>query len=138
MRSLLDGPVSADAWAIERGYSVLAVRPRMTELFKAGLIYKVGTAESIDGNPQNVFQMGVIHVVRILDPSLHYRGPIGGYTVDAVIDETLTRIRSESIADAALAQEWWEAQAALVRRKYEIQPDSRDEVVQSTRPHSGR
>lgn len=91
MRSLLDGPVSADAWAIERGYSVLAVRPRMTELFKAGLIYKVGTAESIDGNPQNVFQMGVIHVVRILDPSLHYRGPIGGYTVDAVIDETLTR-----------------------------------------------
>ena len=47
-------------------------------------------------------------------------------------------IRSESIADAALAQEWWEAQAALVRRKYEIQPDSRDEMVQSTRPRSGR
>ena len=28
-------------------------------------------------------------------------------------------IRSESIADVKLAQEWWEAQAAVVRRKYE-------------------
>lgn len=88
MRSLLDGPVSADAWAIERGYSVLAVRPRMTELFKAGLVYKVGTAKSIDGNPQNVFQMGAVYLGRIAVN--YYARPIGS-NLDTLIDETLTR-----------------------------------------------
>lgn len=28
-------------------------------------------------------------------------------------------IRSESIADAELAQRWWEAKAAIIRKRYE-------------------
>lgn len=36
-------------------------------------------------------------------------------------------IRSESIADVKLAQEWWEAQAAVVRRKYETQDSNQSD-----------
>ena len=82
MRSLLDGPVSADAWAIERGYSILSVRPRMSDLKNAGLIYECGTAKTVDGNPQNVFRV-------TSEASWHiYRRAL---SLDATIDETLTR-----------------------------------------------
>jgi hypothetical protein len=48
---------NADGWAESRELSFLQTRPRFSELFKAGLIWQVGTGKSALGNPQDIYDL---------------------------------------------------------------------------------
>lgn len=57
LKDLYEGRWSADEWAASKGISILSVRPRMSELKKKGLIYRVGFGRTVDGNNQEKFTM---------------------------------------------------------------------------------
>jgi hypothetical protein len=48
---------NADAWAAEKGLSILSVRPRVSEINKAGLLHRVAYGLTQDGNDQDVFTL---------------------------------------------------------------------------------
>lgn len=51
------GAWNADAWAGANGLSILSVRPRVTELKKAGLLHRIGYGLTQDGNEQDKFTL---------------------------------------------------------------------------------
>lgn len=54
MRHLYNvGPLSSDQWAIDHNISHMLVRPRMSCLKKAGIVYRMGFGLSVEGNNQD-------------------------------------------------------------------------------------
>jgi hypothetical protein len=57
LKSYYEGQFSADDWAIERGISILRIRPRVSEMNKAGMLHRVGYGLTVDGNDQDKFTL---------------------------------------------------------------------------------
>lgn len=57
VRSLYGGTWSADTWASHHSMNFMQVRPRFSEMNKAGMLHKVGEGKSVFGNPQDIFDL---------------------------------------------------------------------------------
>lgn len=57
IKSFYLGEWNADAWADANNIGILSVRPRVSEINKAGLLHRIGFGETQDGNLQNRYTL---------------------------------------------------------------------------------
>lgn len=92
MRDLYKGiAVSADAWAVSHKIKHMLVRPRLTYLKQAGLIYRSGFGLSVDDNKQDRYS---------IFPYMRERIKVIAdvYGVDKAIEQILTEKDVEKFA----------------------------------------
>jgi hypothetical protein len=90
-KSYFEGAFSADDWAIEHGYSILTVRPRVSGMNKAQMLHRVGFGLTVDGNDRDKFTL--FPYIRIRMERL-----AAEFGLDAAIEQILTQFNPEKFA----------------------------------------